>query len=268
MDMFAADPLVEEKRVEEERFASAYLPGEIAEPFPEEAFAEEIFAEEEPPAPPVSLPGAVPVPPAGGGRRGGTPARHTSGERGAAVVEPPPHAAGGCRCHRTRCGRHWLLYVARHSRRYCAAAGGCRRRSANAAGAVGGAGACADDTGGTVDPSEIRGAAPGSAIATAVGIARWGRGERGVGVGSRGAERSRPAAVRLCRERARRQSRIVQCRPAGCRLCFAGGGGDARVSPRTIAAARRNPDRHSRSGGWRFPCPTQAVCSAASRYAG
>ena len=66
MDMFAADPLVEEKRVEEERFASAYLPGEIAEPFPQEAFAAEILPEEEPPAPPVSLPGAVPVPPAGG----------------------------------------------------------------------------------------------------------------------------------------------------------------------------------------------------------
>ena len=44
MEMFAADPLVEEKRVEEGRFASAHLPGEIAEPFPE---AEEMFPEEE-----------------------------------------------------------------------------------------------------------------------------------------------------------------------------------------------------------------------------
>ena len=67
MDMFAADPLVEEKRVEEERFASAHLPGEIPEPFPEAAFPEEMFAEEESPAP---LPGAVPVPSAGGAAAG------------------------------------------------------------------------------------------------------------------------------------------------------------------------------------------------------
>lgn len=83
MDMFAADPLVEEKRVEEERFASAHLPGEIPEPFPEAAFPEEMFAEEESPAP---LPGAVPVPSAGGAAAGpGAAVRRLTGHLASVV---------------------------------------------------------------------------------------------------------------------------------------------------------------------------------------
>ena len=271
MDMFAADPLVEEKRVEEERFASAYLPGEIAEPVPEEAFAAEIFPEEEPPALPASPQGAVPVPPAGGAAAG----------LGTAVRRLAVHLASVV-------PRSW-------NRRHMLLAGA-------AVIAFGAAGISLSMWPGTPAPPPPQQAgaagvrpmplAPSAALARVpatpaepstrqkyaaqrqdqqlqqlLALRGGDAASAAVGAGSRGAERSRPAAVRLCRERARRQSRIVQCRPAGCRLCFAGGGGDARVSPRTIAAARRNPDRRS-CFRWRFPCPTQAVCSAASRYAG
>ncbi len=207
MEMFAADPLVEEKRVEEGRFASAHLPGEIAEPFPE---AEEMFPEEESPAP---LPGAVPVPPAGGDAAG----------PGAAVRRLAVHLA--IVAPRSWNRSHMLLAGAAVIALGAAGIGlswwpGTPAATApQQAGSTGvrpmplaPAAALARVPTTSAEPSnssEIRGAAPGSAIATAVGIARRGRGEGSGGAGSRGAERSRPAAVRLCRERARRRSQIV-----------------------------------------------------------